>query len=175
MLISPGTSRYNPLLLKEEENVTEAEEVKKALGNPDLMAYGYVGHGAGRGELLVSGPSTKELKKGWNPATGTPMETVFPGLYVHHKLEYLWLLACNSIEPDRPGSRWMSVVDFRPAQPIPADTRVSQWSRNVSEFGYLIGFTGDVRFFNAKPELQRVRGSLVPKPRPGPSSRPATP
>jgi hypothetical protein len=153
-----------------KENVTKAAEAKKALGNADLMAYGYAGHGIGDGGLWVSGPSEKEMKEGWNPDTGTPIETLSPGLYVHHKIEYLWLMACYSIEPDEPASRWMPARKFDPPKPFPNDVRrVSEWSRNVSEFGYLIGFTDEVHAYDAKKKVKQVQGSLVPAPKPKPS------
>jgi len=155
------------------QNVSKTAEVLAALGNADLQGYGFAGHGTGEGELWI-GESPYDINK------GSANETLNSGLYVHHKIQYMWLLACNSLEPTKaPQSearKWVIVKGLEPPSPLPKSVRrVNQWSQNISEFGFVGGFVGapgaaEFRFGKA---LTFVEGTIMPGPEQN-TSQPAT-
>ena len=142
----------------QRQTVGTAAAVKKGMADPDLHAYGYMGHGI-EGTLVVD---------------RTGAEMVLPGAYVHHRLEYMWLLACDSLKPGLGKKAFRPIATLKKGEAekrFAKEKFISPWRLNISEFGFLIGYQDTERFVTLRRDLVVKRGGLASALRP--TSRPS--
>lgn len=162
--------------VQKNENVKTTRAFMTHLRNPDLFGFGFVGHGAGQGIFVLDAAKGKLGDEKLEPSSqivaapsGDPVS--------HHRLAYMWLMACSSLEPALASASYEGIPSIRGQRRSnsPGDL-LSPWLLNMSENGELVGFTRvvNLRVGSLEKQMTVLQGGIMFRGRP-PTSRPAGP
>ena len=131
-LLQDGLRSMSSSMRSDGYNVLELEEpptelLQSGLKMTDLCGAAYAGHGD---------------KDGITPRNNEKI-ALYPRKYVHHRLAFLWLLACSSLVAD-------SQQGYFDPDTTLGRQDVSRWEVNVSKYGKVIGFDADVSVLEFK-------------------------
>ena len=130
---------YNWNMLDDPNNGTP-DMLARHMADQDLWAYGYAGHGADGKLAYGRGLSKVALAR---------------GKYVHHRIAFMMLLACESLAPSSAGIGY-----WNPDTIGQRSDGFSEWETNVSNNGELFGYTIEFRGSEADSAKQIRPGGL---------------